>query len=342
MTILSDKPSLLSAMMADQSRQTNPVYQPSIYWLPYQKRVARYIAKHGITRFRADPMIGKGFADCLEPLPFTWDGQWKSKVQGALACLPLVSKLLAQREREIVRARQFGSYMQSRLFLDYMGEDYNRLWPKMPETTLGGSQAVYTPPAGPEIATLYLRMASRIVEYMRHRSLHLESTRSFLEIGGGFGAMTHLLLHTFPAIRKVIYIDIPPMLYLATQYLRAFYPRHVHDYEALRSRNAISFQDNDDLEIFCLPPWMFEVVQGQISLFHNAASFSEMNESIVRNYATQIRRLAAPDTQYWLILNKIDHPVTDAICTPQQIRRSFDWLHFIDSVNFEENMLWVA
>lgn len=339
MTALADKPSLLTAMMADQMKQTSAIHRPSDYWLPYQERVSRYIAAHGIARFRSDPMIGKGFSDSLRPLPFDWDGNWKSRIQGAVARLPVVSRLLAMREREIVRARQFGSHMQSRLHLAFMGEDYARLWPAqrpLPESTLGGCEATYTPPGGTPAATLYLRMACRIVEYTRQLPV---SAHAFMEIGGGFGAMSHLMLHTFPQIRKVLYIDIPPMLYLASQYLRAFYPTNVRDYEELRGRDSIAFSDNDDLEILCLPPWMVDRVQARIDLFHNAASFSEMNEPIVRNYATQMRRLAASDAHYWLILNKIDHPTEDAICTPQQIDRCFDWIPLESSFNFEENIL---
>lgn len=339
MTLLADKPSLLAAMMADQVKQESDLYKPSAYWLPYQVRVSRHISRHGIGKFRSDPLIGKGFSDSLRPLPFDWDGNWKSRIQGLVARLPIVSSLLAQREKEIVRARQFGSHMQSRLHLAYMGEDFARLWPAekpLPESTLGGCEAFYTPPGGKPMATLYLRMASRIVEYTRQLPV---SGQAFMEIGGGFGAMTHLMLDTFPHIRKVLYIDIPPMLYLANQYLGAFYPESVRDYEELRDKTSITFRDDDSLEILCLPPWMIERVTAKIDLFHNAASFSEMNEEIVRNYATNMRRLSAIDSHYWLILNKIDHPTADAICTPEQIDRCFDWLALESSFNFEENLL---
>ena len=43
---------------------------------------------------------------------------------------------------------------------------------------------------------------------------------SFFEIGGGFGANAHTLLSTIPQLKKYIYMDIPPVLYIGTQFLK--------------------------------------------------------------------------------------------------------------------------
>ena len=53
--------------------------------------------------------------------------------------------------------------------------------------------------------------------------IDFKRVRSVFEIGGGFGANIHLLLENYNNIRKVIYLDIPPNLYVGTQYLKAFF-----------------------------------------------------------------------------------------------------------------------
>jgi putative sugar O-methyltransferase len=115
--------------------------------------------------------------------------------------------------------------------------------------------------------------------------------KSVFEIGGGFGANIHILLENYKNIKKVIYLDIPPNLYIGTQYLKAFYGSAVFDYRALRSRDSIKFSENDDLEIFCIAPWQIEKFNSKIDLFINSHSFVEMPEYIVKNYVNNIQRL---------------------------------------------------
>ncbi|MCX6227018.1 MAG: putative sugar O-methyltransferase, partial [Bacteroidia bacterium] len=104
-------------------------------------------------------------------------------------------------------------------------------------------------------------------------------------IGGGFGINIHLLIENYPKIRKVIYLDIPPNLYVGTQYLKAFYGEAVYDYRMLRKLQEIKFSDTDDLEIFCITPWQIERLQSQVDIFMNSHSFVEMPKEIVSNYA---------------------------------------------------------
>ena len=109
--------------------------------------------------------------------------------------------------------------------------------------------------------------------------------RTVFEIGGGFGTNIHLLLENYPNIRKVVYLDIPPNLYVGTQYLKAFYGEAVFDYRNLKNSEKIKFADTDDLEIFCIAPWQIENLQVHVDIFMNSHSFVEMPKEIVSNYA---------------------------------------------------------
>ena len=65
--------------------------------------------------------------------------------------------------------------------------------------------------------------------------------RLTFEIGGGVGTNVHLVLENYKNIRKVLYLDIPPNLYVGTQYLKAFYGNAVSDYRTLKTLDSIKF-----------------------------------------------------------------------------------------------------
>ena len=142
--------------------------------------------------------------------------------------------------------------------------------------------------AGQPIALHYLKL---LHEHDR-LAQNLDFTRlsSIFEIGGGFGVNVHLLLENYPNVRKVVYLDIPPNLYIGTQYLRAFYPEAIQDYRVTRELDRITFKENKKLEILCVAPWQIERLSVPLDLFYNAHSFVEMPEAVVQNYAKFICR----------------------------------------------------
>jgi hypothetical protein len=121
-----------------------------------------------------------------------------------------------------------------------------------------------------------------------------KSVRSVLEIGGGYGSYAHSLLHVFPNIRKYVYIDLAPNIYVATQYLKALYSSSVIDYRETKDAKKISFSPDDKLEILMLCPWQIESIADDIDFVWNSNSFQEMSTEIVNTYAKQICRLLTP------------------------------------------------
>lgn len=113
---------------------------------------------------------------------------------------------------------------------------------------------------------------------------------SFFEIGGGFGSKVHFLLNNFPNIKKIIYLDIVPNIFVGTEYLRKFFKDNVIDYLKTRDLNSISFSNNNDLEILCLPVWQIEKLSVEMDYFHNSHSFVEMPKSVVENYYHFIKK----------------------------------------------------
>lgn len=145
--------------------------------------------------------------------------------------------------------------------------------------------------AGHEYSIHYLNLLEQhdnVALRVRFNNLH-----AVFEIGGGFGTNIHLLLENYKNIRKVLYLDIPPNLYVGTQYLRAFYGTAVIDYRALKHVGSLEFSKDDNMEIVCIAPWQIEKFRGTIDIFMNSHSFVEMPKSVVENYVLKFNGFSA-------------------------------------------------
>jgi len=107
-----------------------------------------------------------------------------------------------------------------------------------------------------------------------------------------------------------VYLDIPPNLYIGTQYLRSFYGDAVKDYNELRTKTKISFKDDDSLEIFCIASWQIENLRCEIDWFHNSNSFVEMPKNIVENYGKFVKILMSKNSRISLVSYSNFDPAT--------------------------------
>lgn len=272
-------PELLALMLADEAKQT-ALYRPGPYWAGYQKRVIAAIHRHGVERFRRQADICKGFADAgIFWPPDLWWG-WKGQVKRAVSALPLVRDIIA--EYRAMEENTEGNLRRTQAAW------FERVLPDLdlPDTTgAGGADLVDLD--GRKFSRQYLTSFFRTTNFTK--AVRFDRVQSVMEIGGGFGFWPHLMLHRHPGLRKVVYIDIPPMIYLATQYLKMFYP--VRDYRETRGLSEIAFRDDDRVEVLCLCPWQIESLRARIDLLWNIASFSEMPPAIVENYGRHVARL---------------------------------------------------
>lgn len=117
--------------------------------------------------------------------------------------------------------------------------------------------------------------------------LDFRRARSLFEIGCGFGVNVHLLVENYPELRKIVYLDIPPNLYVGTQYLKSIYEDSVQDYRATRAMDRVRFATpaSDQLEILAIALWQIEKLALEVNIFYNAHSFVEMPPFVVSNYA---------------------------------------------------------
>ncbi|MEP0943144.1 MAG: putative sugar O-methyltransferase [Rhizobiaceae bacterium] len=268
---------LLKAMMSDMALQKS-IYQPGPYWQKYADKKYAYILENGISEFRKDTFISKGFGDSPinDPAVF-WEksGTNKAKVKKVLRTLPFFRNMFADYQRYIDSLINTKRSLQSNLIEIEYGNAIRELDPPVGlsegcETTLNINGTTYS--------ELYIEHVKRIINSREH--VPFEECETMMEIGGGFGANIHILLNCYPNIKRVYYIDIPPVLYVGTQYLRSIFGDMVKDYRA----GTVFSQER---EILCLAPWQIEQCL-PVDLFWNAASFAEMPVETVRNYGNFI------------------------------------------------------
>lgn len=286
---LKDDIELLNIMLNDSKNQST-IYQPGPYWAGKAITAANGIKRYGIRDFRGSSnLIGLSYTDNL--FIDTRD-QFNYNLRARIARLatkvdPINGIWEAQVQWTEYYARETISYAQEILNLKDRTKDLLKKY-NVPYSLLGG--CLQKAKINEQIFSIhYLNILDQ------HDSIasrvKFNDAKSVFEIGGGFGANIHLLLENYKNIRKVLYLDIPPNLYVGTQYLKAFYGQAVFNYRDLKNRNSIRFSPSDDLEIFCITPWQIEKFESAVDIFMNSRSFVEMPKNVVKNYVDNFQRL---------------------------------------------------
>ena len=123
-----------------------------------------------------------------------------------------------------------------------------------------------------------------------YKNTNLKNINTMVEIGGGFGSSIHIHLQNLKKLKKILLIDIFPIIYLSSQYLKFFYGSAVKDYSHFKN-GKIKFQDNDDIEIICIPPWKIKDFEGKADYFYNSYSFVEMDNTTLKFYIYFLNRV---------------------------------------------------
>jgi putative sugar O-methyltransferase len=324
---------LLTEMIADMKAQ-NALHRPTPYWDWYIDYILNGLKTYGIKDFRGHWEISKGFGDpiLLEP----WErpkNQFKVWAFKTVVGLPIFSSVAGQyrsmRDWYASQIRDYKARYYRAVIADLeTGVLKNRDLPEM----LVGSPGDTFDLNGQTYATLYLDFAARINTAAKR--IPLDRVRSVFEVGGGFGGNAHLLVHLYPNIRKYLIVDIPPILYCETQYLKAFFGNAVRDYRAVKAQDEVSFRDDDSLEFIVIAPWQLNQMNDcQIDVFWNSASFQEMEKDVVAFYAEE----AAQKKPNWVYLYTLKNGLTGS-ASPQNEPVEADFIKgcFSDRMEFCE------
>ncbi len=286
---IDEQPALLDSMVSD-SRATGK-YAPGPYWKGKTAAAVLEINRHGLADFRGYTSgVGTSFADnaIVDIRPALGTSLRGLALQFVLERVWPFS-LVMNSQVDLTRGWSQDALSLAGQSLRNSAETQDLLARySMPESRLGGCVATVEV-GGEEIAIHYLVLLQLIDRVTK--SVPISNARSLLEIGGGFGANVHLMVENFPNLRKIVYLDIPPNLYVGTCYLRTLYGDAVRDFSATRSLSRIAFADDDSLEIVAICPWQIEALDLEVELFWNAHSFVEMPRNVVANYAERVLAL---------------------------------------------------
>tara|TARA_B100000035_G_scaffold22382_1_gene17733 strand:+ start:746 stop:1810 length:1065 start_codon:yes stop_codon:yes gene_type:complete len=308
---------LLENMIFDLNLISNRHYVGD-YWLNYSLRIEKNLKKYGLENFRSNFLIGKGFADVIHDNPFlnkedNLKNKTKSFLGYLLSKLFLLNKFVNQPSQKMIN-----DYVDKYLNLKsnlIIHQNYNIL-----KNFFLKYQDFDTLTGNPRDIIKYedITIGSYYISPIINQKIILEEFQrkkytSFFEIGGGFGANAHTLLSTIPQLKKYIYMDIPPVLYIGTQFLKHFFPNCVYDYEDIKKMDTVKFLNNNKIEIFCISPWQLHKVKSKTDFFLNAHSFQEINIKILKKYLSHIEKIMKDKNSVLLQFYEYDSKVKNTI-----------------------------
>ena len=272
---------LLEALVEDEKKNDKNLYSSGPYWDYKNKRTLSEVKKKGLSDFRGlTTGIGTSYTDNLI-LDIRNELNLKGKIVSSFFSLPFVNTIF--KSQIALTKNHLDNHLKNLEIIyknDLSVQNLIKKY-KFTETTKFGCLKKFTY-FDKEYSIYYLNMAHRIENLSK--KFDFSRVKFFFEIGGGFGANIHFLLTNFTNIKKVIYLDVVPNIYVGTKYLKYHFKDKVKDYLSTRDKKEISFENNNDVEIICIPPWEIEKINAKIDHFHNAASFVEMPEKVVKNY----------------------------------------------------------
>ena len=279
---------LLDLLIKDEKKIDKELYSSGPYWNYKNSRAIIEIKKKGLEDFRGITSgIGTSFADNLV-LDIRNEFNIKGRIVGKIFSLPLLNTIFSEQMK--TTKVYLDSFVENQAILYQNSQNVQNLISKFKfnnTTDFGCIQSFKY--LNKNYSCHYLNMAYRINNLSKY--FDFKNIKVYFEIGGGFGSNIHFLITNFPNIKKILYLDIVPNIYVGTEYLRYYYKEKVKDYSELKNLDKISFSKNNELEIFCVPPWLIEKIDTEIDHFHNAASFVEMPKKVISNYVKFIKRL---------------------------------------------------
>lgn len=319
---------LLESMTTDQSKQPS-LYHPGIYWLKKTKNTIAQIKEYGILNFRGtDTAIGTSYTDSK-----LLDIRNSLNSTILLKLIKLFTELYPFNKIYTSQVTLTKSYLNESLFFQNEYIKTNKIAKeligkyKLPYSLLGGCISKGSID-NKEYSIHYLNLLQQH-DFMTNY-IDFKQINSVFEIGGGFGINIHLLLENYPNIKKVLYLDIPPHLYIGTQYLKSFYGGSVVDYNQTKDLNEIVFSKNNDLEIICIAPWQIESFRSSIDIFMNAHSFVEMPKKVIGNYVNQLKKFKN-FKETIIALTSYDEENLETTFNPQELTNYFDNRNFLSN-----------
>jgi len=287
---IANDPALL-ALMVEDAAGSGPLWTATAYWRGYSSRILRELKRAGLADLRTNQTLLKGFATGGMPLPELPAAPWKRAAWRALQALPGVSQIAGEYRR--VLAAEYARHRETRrqharMVMDEIARAFPDLRPPAGLANGGADDAFSW--RGHTIVPAFAMYLSRAADF--YTQVPAREVKSIVEIGPGLGlsSLAHIALN--PSLRVIVNVDIVPVLYLSTQFLKSIDGLDVVDYRMLRARERIVTEPaSAGARVYQLAPWLLPRVDGAFDFFFNAFSFQEMEPEVCRNYAAELLRI---------------------------------------------------
>lgn len=253
-------------------------YRPTNFWGPGVEKLLAEMRQHGLERFKSwpsasvwfYPLYGDGWSEARLGTVFEKIGETHPKARRGFFDGALNGGMEARRDIDVAAA----FWDQQRWPFDVTGFGESQLGtPWQRYSVQPGSQERF----GRAYANYLLCLAAL--------SRHVDAPpRSFLEIGGGYGALGEIVMQRDPQARYVD-LDIPPLLTVASYYLSTLFgDEAVQTYDV----DAPADEPIDVPRSGVLPNYAVERLTGPFEVFVNTFSFQEMEPDVVDHYVGQV------------------------------------------------------
>jgi putative sugar O-methyltransferase len=285
----------LFKQLSEFSKSNDPLFNPGPYWYKKTQNAVDEILRIGISDFRG---YGNGCGNSFADNPWV-----DPRTQfGTTTFRKLMKRLLfTKASNYLFRSFVNVSIDNFELALKYKNSIRTNsketqdllLILKNIDTLVGSPMDVTTDPeTGKKVSNHYLDLLASQVKF--DDLCDFGSKNSYFEIGGGFGVNLHLIQSRYPNLKKFLYLDLSPNIYVAIQYLRSIYGETaVKDPIQLIHYDQIEFESDDQLEIICILPEQIKLFKSSVDIFWNSHSFVEMPQEVVINYFKYVQKLRA-------------------------------------------------
>ncbi len=284
MTIQNDN-ELMELLVQDMKGQ-DAIWKPSSYWLEYCDRILHHLRKEGLDSFRSDWNLVKGYGyfPIMEPLKTEEKPRAVSRFPWPFTHKGNSSDLDAFQNLQKRYERQYDAAITCHLSLLYhwlsQGEYAGELLRSVVESDVGDPKVYKID--GRNFSPNFLRRINTAAIYLQN--FRNKNYSHIIEIGGGYGVAPEIFGNWKPVEDGFfVSIDIPPIIYIQTQYLKSIFPGKIIDYRDVRELDRISEKDVKG-KFVLLPPWSLPRLDVDFDCLYNSASFQEMEVDIVTNY----------------------------------------------------------
>ncbi len=154
------------------------------------------------------------------------------------------------------------------------------------------------------ISNRALMLGYVVSQIKRFTDFNYESSFRFLDLGGGFGNLSRLLLQYYPK-SKCVLVDLPEVCVAASYYLKSNFPnKKISLLSDINIENTFLDKKIVDSDILIIPSWAIKnLPENFVNLTLNTSSLGEMSEEFGNFYIKEIERITE---NYFYSSNRTD------------------------------------